>query len=159
MKIYTEVRYEADKRQISGTALTYGDRANIGSLVETFERNSIQLDDVVMLNVQHNRGRPLARFPDGGLALELTSQGLEVRATLPETTEANDTIELIRNKVLTGLSIEFRAVADRVVGTTRRIQEAIVSGIAVVDRPAYPDSTITARWTKQAIDNDFRRLL
>ena len=53
---------------------------------------------------QHVRERPLART--GGAGLELSSTDLkllEVRADLPNTTDADDALELVKVGVLRGL--------------------------------------------------------
>ena len=39
-----------------------------------------------------------------------------------------------------GLSIEFKAVRERVVGGIRRIQEATLTGASLVDDPSYSTS-------------------
>ncbi len=59
--------------------------------------------------------------------------------------EADDTLTLVRSGVLRGLSIEFAATRERMVGGVRTIQAARLTGIGVVDRNAYPGSTVEAR--------------
>ena len=68
-----------------------------------------------------------------------------MRATLPETREADDTLALVRAKVLRGLSVEFLAQRERVVAGVRVIERGTVYGLAVVDSGAYPDATVAAR--------------
>ena len=91
---------------------------------------------------------------------------VRVKAALPETQDANDTLALVRSKVLRGLSVEFRAKKWRYddaktgekgrTGTVeeyggdersriRVIEEAELRGVGVVDRPAYPESKINPR--------------
>ena len=55
-------------------------------------------------------GRWLER-QGGGLELVDTETELTIRAELPETSESNDVLELVRSGVLRGLSIEFSAQA------------------------------------------------
>ena len=61
-------------------------------------------------------------------------------ATMPTTREGDDALELVRSGVLRGLSVEFRAIRDRFVGDLREIGRAVLDGLGLVDRPAYPGS-------------------
>ena len=142
---YCEVRREG--RVLEGTALVYGDVARVGSRAERFEAGALgaveSLD--VLLNVQHDRARPLARTMGGGLILTDSAEALEVRAELPETRESDDTLALVEAGVLRGLSLEFVSLREHREGTTRVIASARLVGVAVVDRPAYKASTVAAR--------------
>ena len=77
--------------------------------------------------------------------LEDSAAALTMTATLPNTRDADDTLTLVRSGVLRGLSIEFKALAERMGGTTRIIERARLGGLAVVDTPAYPESSVEAR--------------
>ena len=100
----------------------------------------------ILMNVQHDRGRVLARTGGGGLVLTDTSTALEVRAELPETRESStDTLALVAAGVLRGLSLEFQPLAERMEAGVRVITRARLAGLAVVDRPAYPASKVAAR--------------
>ena len=70
---------------------------------------------------------------------------LEIRAELPPTRSADDVLELVRAKVMRGLSIEFVALQERSEANLRIIERARLVGIGVVDTPAYPASAIEAR--------------
>ena len=143
---FTELRQEG--RRLSGVALRYGAIAVFPWGRERFETGAFgdvsQLD--VILNSHHERARPLARTAGGGLQLVDTETELTIRAELPQTTEADDVLALVRSKVLRGLSIEFSAQAERLEEVDLRIVErAKLSAISVVDRPQYQDSTVQAR--------------
>ena len=142
---FSELRQEG--RTLSGVLLRYGDVAALPWGRERFEPGAF--GDVtgadVILNTAHERARPLARTGGGGLELIDTREALNIRATLPITQDANDTIALILSGVLRGLSLEFSAVAERMEGETRIVERAELRGLAVVDRPAYPDSLVQAR--------------
>ena len=97
-----------------------------------------------MLNVQHDRGRPIART-GGGLTFDDNAERLALRAELPSTREADDTLALIRAQVLRGLSVEFLPVSERLEGGTRVIERAKLAAVAVVDVPAYSKSEVAAR--------------
>ena len=142
---YFEIR--AEGRRLSGVALVYGDTARTPFGEEVFEAGAFgdvaNLD--VLLNVQHQRSRPLARTGGGGLVLTDTPEALTVTADLPNTREADDALALVEAGILRGLSIEFGARRERQEGRRRIVQTALLGGLALVDRPAYPASTVAAR--------------
>ena len=132
---------QSGERVIEGTALKYGDIADLYFGKERFLPGAFSYGDVI-LNVQHQRDRPLARTDGGGLEIINTREKLSIKATLPLTTEANDTLELIKGGVLRGLSIEFVPEEEIKIDGVNEIRKATLHGIAVVDTPAYPDSLI-----------------
>ena len=149
---FFELRYDGE-RKISGTALVYGDRASMPwGDEERFEPGAFGdlgvLD--VILNVQHERGLPLARTQGGGLQLEDSKIRLDVSADIPETTAGNDALQNIKARILRGLSIEFiprEYTIEKEEGEPwcEVIQQAELVGVAVVDRPAYSQSVIDQR--------------
>ena len=145
----TETRFaelRADGNRLIGTILRYSDEAVVGGIRERFEPGAF--GDVttvdVILNRQHDRRVPLARS-GSGLTLQDGPESLRMAAELPKTREAEDTLELVRTGVLRGLSVEFRAIREAFVDGVRVIQEAVLTGLGVVDRPAYPASVVEAR--------------
>ena len=142
---YCEIRQ--DGRTLEGVAIRYGDVARIGVRArERFEPRAfgnLESADVI-LNVAHDRARPLART-GAGLFLVDTAESLTVRAELPNTREADDVLELIKAGVLRGLSIEFLARQKRFEGEIRVVSDAALTGLGVVDRPAYRGSAVSAR--------------
>ena len=132
-------------RVLSGTVMRYGEIATGAPRPEKFLPGAFKVPpDGVILNVQHDRNKPIARTPDT-LILTDTAEALELRATVPETVEGTDTLTLVRNRILTGLSVEFRAIQEHFEAGVRVITEAILSGVAVVDRSAYSGSVVEAR--------------
>ena len=143
---FCEVRREG--RVLEGTAISYGDVARVGTRAERFLPGALGSDVGaldVLLNVQHDRGRVLARTGGGGLVLTDTPEALTVRAELPETSESSDCLALVEAGVLRGLSLEFIATSERKEGPTRVIASARLVSIGVVDKPAYPASKVAAR--------------
>ena len=117
--------------RIVGTLMTYGERAN--DRAEVFADGALRWDDGgVILNEQHNRQAPIMRFVP-------TVDGREVRidAPLPDTARGRDTATMIRNGTMTGLSVEFRAVEERMRAGVREIRSATLLGAAVVDSASY----------------------
>ena len=99
----------------------------------------------MVLNRQHQRVVPLARTDGGGLELRDVEGKLVMKAELPETQDAKDVLELVRKKVLRGLSVEFKALEEYIENGVRVITRAVLSGIGVVDTPAYSGSVVEAR--------------
>ena len=140
---YCEIR--ASGRTLEGDAVLYGDEAVFPWGRERIESGAfLPLGDVI-LNRQHNRDIPLARTGGGGLALHDTATALTIRAELPDTPSANETLALVRGKILRGLSVEFFATAERQAGDMRIIEKAQLVGVGVVDDPQYPKSLVSAR--------------
>ena len=142
---FSEIRAE-DGNRLTGTVLRWNDIGIIAGQAERFSHGAFgdvaALD--VILNVQHERTRPIARS-GGGLSLQDGPESLRMAAELPQTRDAADTLELVRSGVLRGLSVEFRAIRESFVDGVRVIHEALLTGLGVVDRPAYPASVVEAR--------------
>ena len=151
----TEIRFveiraddEHEKGVLSGVAVSYSDITTIPEIgLERFMPGAFgPVDDLdVILNRQHVRNAPLARTGGGGLVLTDGPDELRFEATMPETEAARDTLLLVRSRVLRGASIEFKATRERMVSGVRTIQAARLTGIAICDRPAYPQSAVEAR--------------
>ena len=140
---YAELRQ--DGRRLTGTAIRYGEIAELPFGFERFEPGAFQPIGDAILNRQHDRGRPLARTGGGGLVLHDDASALRIEAALPQTRESEDTLSLVKAGVLRGLSIEFNATDEQQDGNVRVIRRARLSGVAVVDSGAYPGSTVEAR--------------
>ena len=110
------------------------------------------------LNRMHVRGAPVARTTAGSLTLIDSPDALRMVAVLPETRLANEVLDEVRAGLLTGLSVEFAALQERLVGDVRSIQRARLNGLAVVDSGAYPEATVHARWAAAGRQNRRRRL-
>ena len=144
---YCEVRHQPAGRSLEGVAIRYGDVARFPWGRERITGGAFgdiaSLD--VVLNVQHDRGRPIARTGGGGMTLADSPEELRIDAMLPETREADDALALVRAGVLRGLSIEFVALEEVQASGVRVIRSAMLTGVAVVDSGAYPASQVEAR--------------
>lgn len=154
--IFAEVRAHETELKLSGRALRYGETTELvlGSrrVKERFEAGA--LGDLskadVILNLQHRRDRALARTGGGGLELRQAGDEILMDAELSPTTWAQDTVQLVRSGILKSLSIEFRSLKQRWEGSTRIVEQAVLTAIGVVDRPAYDSTFVAARskpWT------------
>ena len=133
---------------MEGIAISYGDNASLPWGNEIIRENAfgdIENSDII-LNHQHNRELALCRNKGGGLTLKNNASELTFKAELPDTNHGKDCYTLVKRKVIRGASIEFRALEDSYESDgTRIIEKAELVGIALVDRAAYPQSTIQAR--------------
>ena len=137
----TEVRVEG--RRLTGVALRYGDTSP--SHRERFEAGALRYAGAVPLNLEHDPFRAIAWQPDGGLTLENTAGELRLVAVLPPIPAADAALVMVENREATGLSIEFRAEAERQEDGLRIIERAELRGIALVRSPSYPQSRVEAR--------------
>ena len=139
-----EIRVEG--RTVSGVVMRYGEVSP--SHRERFEVGSIRMADAVHLDLNHDRERAVAWHPGGGLVLADRGEALELTAELPPIAAADRALEEIRAGKTTGLSVEFQAVRETRVGGVRVIEEALLTGVAIVSRPSYEGARIEARARK-----------
>ena len=129
---------------LEGIAVPWNSTGRVGRFTESFKRASLSFDGDILVNVQHDSKRVVARnTPAGGLALWDDPKGLRSRINLPDTQEGRDTRVLVSQGILGGLSIEFRAFEDRWAGNHRTILKAELDAIGIVSRPAYAGATIS----------------
>ena len=137
-----EIREDTERLspgRLVGVLMAYGTRAK--DRAEVFEVGSLKWDAAgIVVNRQHLRSAPIAR-------LVPTVDGNKVRidAPLPDTTAGRDAAAEIRSGLLRGLSVEFKAVRQSIVGGVRRITEAVLSGAAIVDSPSYAAASVEVR--------------
>ena len=149
----TEFRYAEFRRLrdegVTGPVIRYGVVARFGDFRERFEPGSLAIGDDLICNLQHDRTSPVART--GGAGLEVTADGDAVRAAIewPDTRYGRSARELVVAGILRGFSLEFRCRQERWEGRERVIVAADMIGLALVDKPAYPDSTIALRMAKE----------
>ena len=135
---YAEFRASADGRTLTGRALVYGDISP--DFRERFEPRAFGQIGPVALNLQHDRNIVLVSAE--GLELMDSDRALEVRAALPEGSAA---AQLVKRGALTGFSVEFLAREEHREGSIRVISRAELTGLALVDRPAYSASKAELR--------------
>lgn len=158
---FYELRFDAEKRELRGTAMRYGDIAKLPwGEKERFVAGAFagSLSDII-LNVQHDRGRPLARTGGGGLRMDDSATELRLEAVLPKTREADDVIELVRQKILRGFSVEFLPISHRVVDGVTVIEKAELRNVGLVDRPAYRQSKVQPRSEQNMGEEEIRKLI
>ena len=145
-----EFRFDGENT-ITGIVMRYGDTSTFPwGDKERFDMEAF--GDVagldLILNVQHQRDKCIARTGGGGLTLTGSATQIELRAELDdEDTDAANALRKVKRRILRGLSVEFRPLKVRQEGSmskgyTNIIEKAELRGIAVVDRPQYRQSTL-----------------
>ena len=142
-----EIRIEG--RKLTGTAMRFGDVSPTHR--EKFMPGAFRFADVVHLDLDHDPERAIAWTPGGGLDLAADDDELRIEvAAVPPIPAGNRALEEIRAGK-TGLSIEFRALAERRENGIRVISSAELSGIGIVDRPSYESARIEARRARRRV--------
>ena len=135
-----ELRAEGDgPGRLVGTLLTYGERAS--DRAEVFEAGALTWPaGGVVLRRQHSRAAPIMRATpierDGAVVFD---------EPMLNTVACRDAAEEIRSGLFTGLSVEFRASAQRYVAGVRRVSAAVLTGAGLVDEPSFSGSSVELR--------------
>ena len=133
---------------VTGTIIRYGDVATLPWGTEEFKSGAFGTysAEPVYANRMHMREQPLG-WLGAQLTIDNDDQRMQAELTLPDTSYGRDTSVEVAEKILRGLSLEFRAIEDTVNQETghRIISKAKLYGFGVVDRPAYPGSVAAMR--------------
>jgi len=99
---------KAGERIVSGYAARYNVNANLGNFNERIQPGAFDEADFsdVRFLVNHE-GIPLARTTNGSLQLRITKQGLFYTATLPDTPQAFEIYEAVKDGRITSSSFAF----------------------------------------------------
>src|SRR6266481_285573 len=157
--IAQDVRTSGDskKRKLTGHSAVFGQRAQIGSFLETIQPGAFKqvlsqpdLDCVFLVN--HNPDFLIGRTPDT-LRLWEDEVGLAFECDLPDTTLAADVLEQVRVRNLRSCSFGFivceggdtwQKLPDGTMLRTITSVEALLDS-SVVNSPAYAGTDIGAR--------------
>ena len=155
--LYFEAEYNRGGRVVEGTAVRYGERAAYqlpgGTYYDAIAPGALKITDAV-LNIQHDRKRPLGRTDGGGLTFQDGKDRLRVRYEFqdPLTSDQRDALSLLERRVLRGFSLELAGMKTRLdlPTRTRHILSAEARGIALVDRPAFSGSEAVLKEFEEA---------
>jgi HK97 family phage prohead protease len=116
--------------------------------------------DVLMLR-DHDSSLLMGRTLAGTLSLGDSADGLQFKCTLPNTSAANDLIESMNRRDITGVSFGFVTTedtwADDGAGSLTRVLRAVeLFEISVTSFAAYPDASAAIR---SVVPEEFRSLL
>jgi HK97 family phage prohead protease len=153
----TELR--TDGRTLIGHAAVWDTPARIENrFTETVRRGAFRAslaagDDVACL-VDHDAGRLLGRTSSGTLKLHEDEHGLAFAVSMPQTSLADDVLELARRGDLGGCSFGFTVPAggDAWPASDRReLRSVHLSEVSIVHfRPAYPQTSVAVRMSVRA---------
>ena len=144
---------DLDSRIISGVAVSYSDTAKVKHFEERFLPGAFAgRSDDVTLTYMHDRSRPLCRT-GSGLTLTDSPEEMRFEAVLPNTQDADDALEMVKSKIFRGASVSFHALDDQWNGKRREIRQAHLAKIGLVDTPAYPKSTVEARYQDDQLND------
>ena len=125
--------------RLVGVILNYGERAS--DRAEVFEDGALTWPaEGIVLNRQHSRTAPIMR-----VVPELRGQAVVVDQPLPDTQAGRDAAAEVRAKLFKGLSVEFKAIRQTYEAGVRRIQEAALAAVGLVDSPSYAGSVAEVR--------------
>ena len=141
MEHRTGLELRADGRTLIGAAMRYGDVSP--SHRERWEPGSARVSPDLAPTLGHRTGRVLAY--GGDVEVSDTRDALVVRARLPKTEVADLALAGVKSGRYRGWSVEFRAERERREAGVRIIERAAVPGLALVDEPSFPASTVEAR--------------
>ena len=130
--------FRVSGRTLTGRAIVYGDTSP--QFRERFMPGALSPIPDVALNLQHDSRVVLLEA--GDFVLADGERALEVRAELPAGSAA---LQLVQRGALSGFSIEFHAREERREAGIRVIERAELTGLALVDKGAYPASTAEVR--------------
>lgn len=150
-----EVRKTSDgKRTVEGYLAVFGQRSvDLGGFTEVIARGafsaSLDKSPDVRLLVNHDWAKPLARVAAGTLSLREDALGLAFRASLPDTTYANDLCESMARGDVSGGSFGFTTDDDDWSqdqgGVVRTLRAVTLQEGSIVTNPAYPQTTVNLR--------------
>ena len=140
---------EYNGRTIRGYATVYDrDSEWMGGFYEQIERGAFDsvMNDDTRAYLNHDENYLLRRVSSGTLRISTDKKGLYYEVDLPNTTYANDLIELMKRGDINQSSFAFLIEQDRWEqrnGTTYRIIEKVsrLLDVSPVAQPAYPDAT------------------
>jgi len=139
---------EPAENGLTGRIIVYGDKAERGywhKWNDVVEAGAITLEDVIV-NLQHQRTVPVAR--QGTEYLDITDSETEMlmELTYPDNYGGRLAKEYVETGVLRGLSMELRITKSDWSPdySQRTIKAGTLRGIGIVDKPAFPQSTLDA---------------
>lgn len=144
------------KTRISGLAVPYNQSSSdLGGFVEQFVpgafAETLTGKGEVFGDVEHDRGKKLARRSNHSLDLRDTPDGLRFTMTLPDTTLGKDTAAEVRDGLLDGVSVVFgdakAAWEGKGKDSLRKVGKAVLKAISLTSVPAYRQTlgTLTMR--------------
>lgn len=135
---------------LEGTVIVFDKPADMGDYTEYIAKNAldgVNLENITLLVNHDGTGIPLARSPKT-LTLTISDTGLEMQAELPDTEQGRSVYEAVKRGDLSEMSFAFD-IAEHTFDEQKRectiIKIAAVYEISIVNRAAYPQTSVQAR--------------
>ncbi len=142
-RLISRAEIRAEGRRLTGVVMPYDTVSPSHS--ERFAPGSIRLGEVVHLDIGHDPLKTAAWHPGGGLELRNDRAALTMTADIPPIPAGDAALEMVRAGRATGLSVEFHALKENEQNGIRIIEQALLSGIGIVDSPSYDGARVEAR--------------
>lgn len=146
---------DGESNVVEGIAAVTEQPAMVDWYREVIDRNAFNDTDMsdVVLNFNHNDDYLLAGTRNGSAELWVDDNGLNIRASIIDTTQGKDVMKLVRSRLISKMS--FRFVVDRDGQEWRTAEDGVeerrITKIAklydtsLVVFPAYPTTAVYAR--------------
>jgi Escherichia/Staphylococcus phage prohead protease len=146
------IEFRAAGRQLTGHAAVFDVEARLPGFTEVLKPGafaaSLRAGGDILALVDHDQTKVIGRTKAGSLHLVEDDRGLAFDINLPNTTPANDVLELVRSGNAGGASFAFSVPKDGETwhGTRRTLRSVNLIEISVVSAwPAYPETSVVAR--------------
>lgn len=130
----------ADKREVEGIAVPWGEVADLGWFTEEIQRGAVRGDNTIQLWWRHSEPIGVVTFAED------QDGGYFIRAKISETPRGDEAFTLLRDGVIDQFSIGFETVAYEVRedGQVAHIirTEIIVREVSLVPFPAYDGAQV-----------------
>ena len=149
--IEIEVREDPSRQSpgiLTGRLLSYGEQIVHKGTPELFESRSLNwnVEDGIALFDSHAGAQgEAARRPVGVVFPEASDTEVRISSPLPDSVAGRRVAAAVKAGRASGLSIEFSPVTETRSAGVRRIGRANLTGLAVVDTPAYPSAKVEVR--------------
>lgn len=156
LTLRAEEQSNESEMRFSGYALKFDEPTMInswgGAFEEKIDRKALDDADLsnVVLNVNHNMDKLLARTTNGSLKLEIDEVGLKCDGTIANTTEGKDAYEMLVRGLINKMSFQAEVIEDEWEesdGVSRRIIKKLgrFFDVSAVTFPAYENTEILAQ--------------
>lgn len=163
-----ELRNDGESNMVEGIAAVTEMPTDMGWYTEIIDRHAFDTTDMsdVVLNFNHNDDILLAGTRNGSAELWVDDNGLNIRASVIDTTQGKDVMKLVRSHLISRMS--FRFVVDRDGETWRTAEDgkeerritrvAKLFDTSLVVFPAYDQTRVYAR-SEDALAQEHKELM
>ena len=139
-----EAPLSEERGELSGRAFAFDNEAFCEGMKEKIPRGcKVKVDPNAMLLLNHKKDKLLGRNGQN-LSFEVKDDGLWFRCKKSATALYDETLKLVKEKILFGCSPSFRAV-PKYRGGVRTFDEITITECSLTGFPAYEGAFVTAR--------------